>query len=258
MLPKTRKTGTLPRPDTITEGLLEFPACPLLKFVGAFDSLWSDRGVGISCMTESPKPVPPWRIRLEGSDADLKDLASCLTNGRLSAGGSEAGLGIENGLRSLLADGELRRHEVAGSTLRASVFLVGRIVGRIGVIRGIGIGRIVTGRIAEFRRFVLEESWRLKRQRTRWPRVLHLRLPPALPDLVSKCLLGKGRQFGALREEDENFAVTHPPIALGDAQKFSRRIESVHSHRNDIPAGCRVGFHGPCTLGIFANSEATV
>jgi hypothetical protein len=32
-------------------------------------------------MSESPKPVPPWRVHLEGSDADLKDLASCLTNG---------------------------------------------------------------------------------------------------------------------------------------------------------------------------------
>jgi hypothetical protein len=33
-------------------------------------------------MTENPKPVPPWRIDLQGSDADLKDLASCLLNGR--------------------------------------------------------------------------------------------------------------------------------------------------------------------------------
>lgn len=34
-------------------------------------------------MPESLKPAPPWRIRLEGSDADLKDLASCLTQGQV-------------------------------------------------------------------------------------------------------------------------------------------------------------------------------
>ncbi len=33
-------------------------------------------------MSESSKPVPPWRVHLQGSDADLKDLASCLRSGR--------------------------------------------------------------------------------------------------------------------------------------------------------------------------------
>jgi hypothetical protein len=33
-------------------------------------------------MSESSKPVPPYRVHLQGSDADLKDLASCLKSGR--------------------------------------------------------------------------------------------------------------------------------------------------------------------------------
>src|SRR5216683_6232514 len=124
-----------------------------------------------------------------------------------------------------------------------AVFLV-----RIRVVRRIGVGKIVTSRIAEFRRFVLEESWRrlkLRRLKLRWSRwllVLYLSLQPALPDLVRKSLLRKRCQFGALRDEDEEFAVTHLPIALGDAQKFPRRIESVHSRQNDIPA--TAGFYG--------------
>src|SRR5450759_4137443 len=45
---------------------------------------------------------------------------------------------------------------------------------RIRVVRRIGVGKIGTGRIAEFRRFVLEESWRrLKRRRSGWPLVLY-------------------------------------------------------------------------------------
>src|SRR6266849_972732 len=56
-----------------------------------------------------------------------------------------------------------------------AVFLV-----RIRVVRRIGVGKIVTSRIAEFRRFVLEESWRrlklqrLKLRRSRWLLVLYL------------------------------------------------------------------------------------
>jgi hypothetical protein len=34
-------------------------------------------------MSASPKPLPPWRVRLEGSDVDLKDLASCLQQGQI-------------------------------------------------------------------------------------------------------------------------------------------------------------------------------
>src|SRR6202021_4045907 len=33
-------------------------------------------------MSESSKPGPPWRVHLQGSDANLKDLASCLSSGR--------------------------------------------------------------------------------------------------------------------------------------------------------------------------------
>jgi len=44
--------------------------------------LSSGQNARISGMLENPKPVPPWRIRLEGSDADLKDLASCMTKGQ--------------------------------------------------------------------------------------------------------------------------------------------------------------------------------
>jgi hypothetical protein len=33
-------------------------------------------------MSESSKPGPPWRVHLQGSDADLKDLTSCLRSGR--------------------------------------------------------------------------------------------------------------------------------------------------------------------------------
>src|SRR5713101_3752178 len=56
-----------------------------------------------------------------------------------------------------------------------AVFLV-----RIGVVRRIGVGKIVTTRIAEFRRFVLEESWRRlklrrpKLRRSRWLLILYL------------------------------------------------------------------------------------
>jgi DNA mismatch endonuclease (patch repair protein) len=133
---------------------------------------------------------------------------------------------------SRLIEDRLYLESVALAPYRAelnqfAVFVVGRI----------GIGKIVPGRIAEFRRFVLEESWRrLKLRRSRWLLLLYFCLQPALPDLVRKSLLGKRRQFGALRDEDQQFLVTHAPIALGDAQKFPRRIESVHSRRNNIPA----------------------
>src|SRR5260370_9110078 len=117
---------------------------------------------------------------------------------------------------------------------------------RIRDVRRIGVGRIVTSRIAEFRRFVLEESWRrlklrrLELRRSRWLFVLYPGLQPALPDLVRKSLLRKRRQFGALLDEHKDFALTHLPIPLGDAQKFPRRTEIVHSRQNDIPAtaGC--------------------
>src|ERR1019366_7398331 len=47
------------------------------------------------------------------------------------------------------------------------------VVGRIGVVRGIGLGKIVSDRNAELRRFGLEESWRrLKRRRSSWLLVL--------------------------------------------------------------------------------------
>jgi hypothetical protein len=32
-------------------------------------------------MSASPEPRPPWRVRLQGVDADLKDLASCVKQG---------------------------------------------------------------------------------------------------------------------------------------------------------------------------------
>src|SRR5208283_3327935 len=55
------------------------------------------------------------------------------------------------------------------------------------------------------------------------------RLQPSGANLGGEGLLREWSQLGALRDEKQQFLVAHLPIALGEAQKFSRWVESIHN-----------------------------